>query len=161
MVSTLILIYLVVIDLDIQWKQTVQHFRLLIQRYAQFWVFRKGSGNSFSTTFPWKIFVMLHSINWPNLIVSMLLLFEILGSVFTAIVCFPGYYVIHFETNLIFLTKPFFYMTKKSRQKFKYPENEKSFSGEIKSICHDFERAFSCQKLCKTWECTFNVKNCR
>ena len=24
---------------------------LLIQRYAQFWLFRKGSGNSFSTTF--------------------------------------------------------------------------------------------------------------
>ena len=31
------------------------------------------------------------------------------------------------EINLIFLIKPFFYMPKKSRQKFKYFENEKSF----------------------------------
>ena len=31
-------------------------------------------------------------------------------------------------------------MTKKSRQKPEYPENEKSFSGEIKSIFHRFQR---------------------
>ena len=40
----------------------------------------------------------------------------------------------NFEINLIFLIKPFFYMTKKSRQKFKYLENGKSFQDEIKSI---------------------------
>ena len=34
---------------------------------------------------------------------------------------------INFETNLMFLIKPFFYITKKSTQKFKYLENEKSF----------------------------------
>ena len=33
--------------------------------------------------------------------------------------------VIDFETNLIFLIKSFFYMTKKSRRKFKYHENKK------------------------------------
>ena len=33
---------------------------------------------------------------------------------------FPCCDVINFETNLIFLIKPFFFMTKKSRQKFKY-----------------------------------------
>ena len=32
------------------------------------------------------------------------------------IACFPGCVVINFEINLIFLIKPFFYMTKKSRQ---------------------------------------------
>ena len=31
--------------------KTVSNFRLLIQRYAQFWFFRKGSGNRFSTKF--------------------------------------------------------------------------------------------------------------
>ena len=31
--------------------------------------------------------------------------------------------VINFETKFIFLIKPFFYMTKKSRQKFRYLEN--------------------------------------
>ena len=44
-----------------------------------------------------------------------------------AIVCFPGCDIIGFEINLIFLIKPFLYMTKKSRQKFKYLEKEKSF----------------------------------
>ena len=44
-----------------------------------------------------------------------------------AIVCFPGCDVINFVADLIFLIKPFFYMMKKSRQKFKYLENEKAF----------------------------------
>ena len=35
--------------------------------------------------------------------------------------------VISFEINLIFLIKPFFYLNKKSKQKFKYLKNEKSF----------------------------------
>ena len=33
-------------------------------------------------------------------------------------------------------------MTKKSRQKFKYYENKKSYYDEIKSIFHHFYRAF-------------------
>ena len=59
------------------------------------------------------------------------LLFLVLGKLklFHFIVCFPGCDVINFEINLIFLIKPFFYMTKKSRQKFKYFENGKSFLG--------------------------------
>ena len=32
-------------------KQTLKNFILLIKRYAQFWLFRKGSGSNFSTTF--------------------------------------------------------------------------------------------------------------
>ena len=43
------------------------------------------------------------------------------------IVYFPGWDVINFEINLIFLIKVFSYETKKSKQKFKYLENEKSF----------------------------------
>ena len=39
----------------------------------------------------------------------------------------PGCNVINYEINLILLIKPFLYMTKKSSQKFKYLENEKSF----------------------------------
>ena len=46
-------------------------------------------------------------------------------------------------------------MTKKSRQKFKYLENETSFWGEIKCIFHLFKRDFNCQKLSQIWECTF------
>ena len=52
---------------------------------------------------------------------------EILGDMCIAIVCFTGYDVIKFEINLVFLIDLFFYMTKKSRQNFKYLENERSF----------------------------------
>ena len=52
-----------------------------------------------------------------------------------------------FEINLIFLIKPFSYMTEKSRQKFKYLENKKSFKEEIKSIFIVFKR-FSVAKNC-------------
>ena len=43
-----------------------------------------------------------------------------------AIASQPGLDVINFKINLIFLTK-LLYKTKKSRQKIKYLENEKSF----------------------------------
>ena len=66
----------------------------------------------------------------------------------------------HFEIKLIFLIKLFLYTSKKSRQKVKYPENKKSFKGEVKSIFHQFEGAFSCQKLSQTWKCVFNCFIC-
>ena len=47
-----------------------------------------------------------------------------------------SFYVINFEINHISLIKPFFYMIKKSRQKFKYLEKKKSFEGELKSVFH-------------------------
>ena len=63
-----------------------------------------------------------------------------------AIVSFSGCDFMNFETNVIFLMKPFFYMTKKSRQKLKYLENKENLQAEVKSIFHHFQRAFSCQK---------------
>ena len=45
-----------------------------------------------------------------------------------------GQLQIKFQINVIFLIKPFWYMTKKSRQKLKYLENGKSFQGEIKAF---------------------------
>ena len=41
--------------------------------------------------------------------------------------CLPGCDVINFGINVIFLIKPFRYMTKTLRQDLKYLENEKSF----------------------------------
>ena len=133
--------------------------RLLIGRYAQFWVFRKGSGNSsprhFLNDFSRNMFFILYSINWPNFIVWLPVILELLDNIFIEIICFPGCDVINFEINLTFLIKLFFYITKKSRHKFKYLQNEKSFSGEIKSIFHLFKRAFSRQNLSQTRECAF------
>ena len=56
--------------------------------------------------------------------------FKMLGNMCVATIYFPGCDVINFEINLISLIKQFFYMTKKSRQKFKYLkylENKKDF----------------------------------
>ena len=56
-----------------------------------------------------------------------------------------------FWNNLIFLIKSFFCMTKKSRHKRKYLENEKSFKSEIKSIFIIF-RELSVAKNCFSYE---------
>ena len=118
-----------------------------------FW--RKSLGlvspSDFVHEFSRKIFLMLHSINWPNFIVWLPLLHDILSNMCITIVYQPGCDVIKFEINHIFLIKPFRYMTRKSRQKLKYLEKEKSFWGEIKSIFHHFKRNVSCQELSQTW----------
>ena len=61
---------------------------------------------------------------------------------------------------LFFLSSIFFYMTKKSKQKFKHLENRKSFQDEKKSIFHNLWRTFI--KANKTdifgrWESDFKV----
>ena len=70
---------------------------------------------------------MLHMLYLLTDQVSLPLLLKILVNLCIASVCESGCDVITFEINLIFLIKPFFYMKKKSRQKFKYLENKKSF----------------------------------
>ena len=94
------------------------------------------SPSHFVYNFSRKMFLMLHSTNWANFIVWLPLLLEILGNMCITIVCKPCCVVNKFVIDLIFLIELFSCMTKKSRQKFKYLENEKSFWGEIKSIFH-------------------------
>ena len=52
-----------------------------------------------------------------------------LGNMCIAIASFPGFDFKKFEINLLFLIKLFLYMTKKSRWKFKFLENENNFYG--------------------------------
>ena len=54
-----------------------------------------------------KIFLMLYSTNWPNFIVWLSLLLEILGSMCIAINCEPGCGVIKFEITLSFKSSRF------------------------------------------------------
>ena len=55
-----------------------------------------------------KIFLLLYSINWPNFIVWLPLLCKILGNMCIEFFCKPGYDIMNFEVNCIFLIKPFF-----------------------------------------------------
>ena len=45
-------------------------------------------------------FFMLHSINWPNFIVALPLLFEILGNISIVIICFPDCDVINVNSEI-------------------------------------------------------------
>ena len=132
----------------------------MIQRNVQFLFLENGkwivSRTNFVYNFSIKIF-LLYSINCPNFITWLPSLLVILDKMCIPIDCFQECDIINFEIDLVFLIKPFFYMIKKSGQKFKYLENEKSSWGEIKSIFHHFWRAFSCQKFSQTQECTFAV----
>ena len=78
---------------------------------------------------------MLYSLNWPNFIVWLSLLLEILGNMCITIICF-----------LSFLIKLFYCMTKKSQ----HPREKTSFLEEIKSIFHHFKKGFSCPKSFQT-----------
>ena len=126
-VCCLVSIYFNNPQLDIQQKRTVQNLRLLIWRNARFWFLQKGmelvSPPYFVYVFSRKTFLKLYFINCRNF--NFLRYCVIYWDI--AIVCFSGCGVIHFENNLIFLIKPFFYMTKTSSLKFKYLENKKSF----------------------------------
>ena len=62
----------------------------------------------FSHNFWIKIFLLLYSSNWPNFIVWLSLLSELLVNMCIVIVCKPGCDVMNFEVNFIFLIKPFF-----------------------------------------------------
>ena len=87
----------------------------------------------------WRnIFLAIYFISWPNFIALSTLLLKILYNMCIIIICCPVFDVINFEVNLNLLIKPFFYITKKSWQKFKYLENKKSFKHEIKSIFPQF-----------------------
>ena len=58
------------------------------------------------------MFLKLCLINWPNLVVWLALLREVLGNICTVIIFFPGCDVINVKINLIFLIKPILYMAK-------------------------------------------------
>ena len=142
MVCSLMSIYLIVLNVVYNKNNLYKAFDYLSRGMLNFDFSQKGlelvSPSHFMYDFSRKIFLMLHSINWPNFIAWLPSLLEIFGSMCVAIVCFPGCEVINFEITLIFLIKPFFYLAKKSRQKFKYLENKKSFKGEIKNTFHRF-----------------------
>ena len=71
----------------------------------------------FMYDFSTKKFLMLYSVNWPNLITWLPLLLEKLRNMCIAIVCYPGCDVMDFEINLIFLIETFFLHNQKVQTK--------------------------------------------
>ena len=86
-----------------------------------------------------KMFLVLCCINWPNFIVWLPFLFEILCNMCIVIISFPVYHTMNFEDNLSFLIKLSFYMTcYMSFYKNLITFRRKTFEGEIKSSFHHF-----------------------
>ena len=87
------------------WNEAADH--LLSPHVKFFYKIKRGlklvSLPHFLHNFRRKIFFLLYSINWPNVIVWLPL-----GNMCIAIVCKLGCDVINFEVNLIFLIWPFF-----------------------------------------------------
>ena len=66
----------------------------------------------------WRKFILLlYSINWPNSIVWLPLLREILGNMCIAVVSYPGCDVIYSEINFTFVIKLFFLQDQKGKTK--------------------------------------------
>ena len=117
-----------------------------------FFLFEKGgldlvSVHDFLHNFWRKVFLTLYYINWPNLIVWLPLLVELLGNMLILDICNPVCDSINFDINLSLFIKILSYMAKKAGQKFKYPENEKGFWHEIKTII------LHLNKLSFAWNC--------
>ena len=94
---------------------------LAFTSYKAFLKNEKGSGSSLpvsvSTWFWRKPFLMLYSINWPNVIVWLPLRLEIFGNIYIVIICVPVCDAINFKIAVHILTKPFSYMARKVRTK--------------------------------------------
>ena len=108
-----------------------------------------------------KVFFMLHSMNWPNFIVWLPLLHEILDYMCITIIYWPGYDVMKFEINLTFLTMPFYYMTKKKvKTKTEISWERKELLGWNKNHFSSLLKGFQLLKISQTWEYAFEDENC-
>ena len=105
---------------------------------------------------------MLHSTNSPTFIVWLpAFTSQDIGQYVYYNCLLTKLCLIILKINLISLIKPFWYMTKKSRQKLQYLENEKSFWGEIKRIFYNF-KGLSVAKSCLRPESAhLNLWSCR
>ena len=113
------------------WDKFSRSGKLAFSSYRFFLGNKRRSGSSlpfsFSAWFWRKILLMLCSINWPNFIVWLPLIFEILGNTCIATIFFR-----FMTSDILKLTsaswsRRFRTWTKNSWQKFKYLKNEKSF----------------------------------
>ena len=124
----------------------------LIHGYTQFRIFRKGSGKSFFTTFCVSFskgnVLMFYSTNWPNFIVWLPLLHEILGNMYIVIACFPCCNVRNFAINLS--SQAAFLHGQEVRTKILISWERKELLRRNKKHFSSVLRAFSCQKLSQT-----------
>ena len=94
-----------------------------------------------------KVYLMLYSINWPNLIAWLSLLLKILGKTCIVIVCCPACDVMDFEINLIFQIEPFFQHDWKVVTKTKISWERKELLRWYKKHFSSFLKGFQLTKI--------------
>ena len=102
---------------EIYWNQAADH--LLLPHINLFFFLKKKKRSLELVSLPYflhdylrKIFILLYSINWPNSIIWLPLLRQILSNMCIVIVCAAGC-----DVNLIFLIKPFILHDQKVKTK--------------------------------------------
>ena len=105
------------------------------------------SPSRFGLWFFRKMFLKLHCFNRLNFITWLPLLLQMLVNMCIVSASFSDFNALNFEIKLIFLIKPFFYMTNTKVQRSWEP---KEILGEIKSIFNYIKRTFSCYILSRT-----------
>ena len=108
-------------------------------RYTQFWFFRKGFGNGFSTTFCYdftrEMYLALYSVTWPN--------------------WYIGHYLYCKSLKLIYFPIKH-YMTRIHDKNLSILRTKNPFKTNNKKHFSSFLKGFHMPKLPHSSECTFN-----
>ena len=91
--------------------------------------------------------IKLYSINWPNFIVWLNLFLETLSNICIVFLCFPRCNVKNFETDLIFLMKPFSTQPKSQDKKLNILRTKRTFKVRKKNFFVTF-KGLSVAKNC-------------
>ena len=81
---------------------------ILYTEYKKTWTGTSLPTSYFTCSLKENVFLMLYFVIWPNFIVWLLLLLELLGNMCTVNICFTVCDIIKFEINHSFLNKSFF-----------------------------------------------------
>ena len=148
-VSSLFSTYFNSPQLGVEQKQTVQNLGKYILRYAQFWFFLHCI---LWIVFQEKCFSCYILLTDLISFTLLSLLLEIFANTCIVIVCFSGC-DISFVLSFV-LIKPFFNMTKTSRQKFKYLQNNKKNKNKNKKHFSSILKGFQFPRNCIRIEST-------
>ena len=96
-------------------------------------------------------------MNWPNFIVCLPLICEILSNMFVVILCYPGCDVTNFRNNLIFLIKLYFLHAQKVKTKMWISSERKRIGannfffleGESPTLIYIWNYVFQQSATCK------------
>ena len=132
------------------WSRDMLNFYLLEKGLRLF------SPPHFVYGFSRNFFLMLCSINWPNLIVWLPLLLEIFGKYVLPLFVSQVVTSTTLKLTLSFKSSCFSNWPKSQDKNLDVLKIKRAYKVKQKRLFFNFQRAFSCQNLSQIWECAFN-----